>query len=53
MRKYLWEDIALYALFNEFRVLGILFSGMTVGKKDLGKLFWSYIINIKLLGFIF
>ena len=42
--KYLGEDIALKALFNEFHVLGILFSVMSVGKKDSGKLFWSYLI---------
>ena len=32
--KYLWEDIALYyAVLNEFHVLGILFSVMSVEKK--------------------
>ena len=37
--KYLEEDIALYAEFNEFHALGILFSVMSVGKKDSGRLF--------------
>ena len=42
--KYLWFDIALYAVFTEFHVLGILFRVMSVGKKDSGILFWSCLL---------
>ena len=44
--KYLWFDIALYAVFTEFNVLGILFRVMSVGKKDSGILFWYCLLFI-------
>ena len=31
--KYLWSDIALYEVFTEFHVFGILLSVMSVEKK--------------------
>ena len=37
--KYLGEDIALYVVFSEFHTLVILFSVMSGGKKDSGRLF--------------
>ena len=38
--KYLCFDIALYAVFTEFHVFGILLSVMSVGKKGSGKLLY-------------
>ena len=42
--KYSGGEIALYAELIEFHTFGILLSVTLFGKKDSGRLFWSYLL---------
>ena len=42
--KYFGGEIALYAELIEFHTFGILLSVISCGKKDSGRLFWSYLL---------
>ena len=42
--KYLGGEIALYTESIEFHTFGILLSVISFGKKDSGRLFWSYLL---------
>ena len=46
--KYFGGEIALYAELIEFHTFGILLSVILFGKKDSGRLFWSYLLFIPL-----